>query len=205
MADNSFMSPCRQCRAENTKLFLKGDRCLTAKCPIVKKKKFVGKGRRGKTSYYGLQLREKQKLKRFYGLSESQFKKCYEMANHAAGNTGEMLFQFLERRLDNLVYRSGFAVSRPQARQMVNHGLFMVNDRVCDIPSYLLQKGDQISLRDSKKQLTIIEGNLNREYQIPEWISKKDNFHVEIMSFPLREDITDLEVKEQLIIELYSR
>lgn len=200
------MSSCRQCRAENTKLFLKGDRCLTAKCPITQKKKgSFGKARRGKTSYYGLQLREKQKLKRFYGVSESQFRKYYAIAAHAVGNTGEILIQSLERRLDNIVYRSGLAVSRSQARQMVSHGLFNLNNKMCNIPSLLVAIEDVVSLKENKKQITMVEANLSREYTVPQWLNKKDDYHVVVQSFPVREDMVDLEVKEQLIIELYSR
>jgi len=202
-----YLGPvCRLCRKEKVKLFLKGDKCITSKCPLSKRKKSPGmfSAKKGKTSYFGMQLREKQKLKRFYYLSESQFHKYYELATKARGNTGEVLLQLLERRLDNIIYRSGFASSRKQARQFVSHKYFTVNGRNVNIPSMLVKKGDIVKIKDYKLS-PLIEENLKREITLPNWLEKIDDHTVKVIELPLRSDIQDIQVKEQMIIELYSK
>lgn len=198
---------CRLCRREGVKLFLKGDRCSTAKCAVSKKKKAPGnaKAKKGKTSYYGLQLREKQKLKRFYYMSEAQFKKFFEFAAKAEGNTGANLIQFLERRLDNVVYRLGIATSRKQARKMISYGLMTLNDKKVKVPSIIVKKGDIIKIRENRKNSRLFEENLKREVKLPTWLEKMDNFSGKVMELPKREEFIDLAVKEQMIIELYSK
>lgn len=198
---------CRLCRREGTKLFLKGERCVTGKCAISKKRRAPGsaKGRRGKVSYYGQQLREKQKVKRYYSVSELQFRESYEKASRALGNTGELLLQYLERRLDNIVYRLGFADSRAQARQMILHGFFTLNDRKANIPSMLVKKGDLVKVKESRKSASVIDANIQKERILQTWLEKTDDYTGKIMELPLREDIQDIPIQEQLIIELYSK
>lgn len=198
---------CRLCRREGAKLFLKGDRCLTGKCAINRKKGAPGvvKQKRGKVSNYGLQLREKQKVKRFYAVSESQFRKYYEMASRAQGNTGELLIQYLERRLDNVVYRLGFAVSRNQARQVISHGLVELNDRKASIASMMVRKGDVIKIKENKRQIGLFDDNIKRETTLPTWLEKMDDFSGKVMEMPTRDIITDVAFKEQMIVELYSK
>jgi len=203
-----YLGPsCRLCRREGSKLYLKGDRCLTGKCALSKKKKAPGmaKAKKGKSSYYGLQLREKQKVKRFYFVSELQFKKSYFMGAKAQGNTGEMLIQFLERRLDNVVYRLGFAVSRKQARFLVSYGHFTVNGKKATIPSMILKKGDVVAVKESSKNMVIFEENAKRENRIPNWLEKVDSFNGKVMELSQRADVTDIPIKEQMIVELYSK
>ncbi|HOJ50014.1 MAG TPA: 30S ribosomal protein S4 [Spirochaetota bacterium] len=203
-----YLGPvCRLCRRERVKLFLKGDKCSTAKCPLSKRKKAPGMGssKKGKLSYYGMQLREKQKLKRFYYLSEAQFHKYYELATKARGNTGEVLLQILERRLDNIIYRAGFTTSRKQARQLVSHKFFTVNGINVNIPSILIKKGDVIKIKENRINSSIIQENLNREISLPNWLEKIDAHTVKVIDLPLRSDIQDIQVKEQMIIELYSK
>ena len=198
---------CRLCRREGLKLYLKGDRCLTSKCSLSRRKKAPGmaRGRRGKLSNFGLQLREKQKVKRYYGVAEKQFRKYYQMAARAQGNTGELLIQYLERRIDNIVYRLGFAVSRNQAKQMVAHGLITINGTKIKTSSILIKKGDVIKINEKKKEKTIVKENSERELTIVEWLEKTDDFSGKILELPNREDIQDIPMKEQLIIEHYSK
>jgi len=186
---------------------LKGDRCLTGKCAINRKKGAPGvvKQKRGKVSNYGLQLREKQKVKRFYAVSESQFRKYYEMASRAQGNTGELLVQYLERRLDNVVYRLGFAVSRNQARQVISHGLVEMNDRKASIASMMVRKGDVIKIKENKRQIGLFDDNIKRENTLPTWLEKMDDFSGKVMELPTRDIVTDVAFKEQMIVELYSK
>jgi len=201
---------CRLCRRENQKLFLKGSKCYSEKC-AVSRRNFApgqhGKKNRNKPFSYGLQLREKQKARRFYGILESQFEKYFDMAERKQGITGDNLLQILESRLDNVVYRMGFAMSRPEARQLVNHGHFTVNGKKCDIPSYLLKDGDVISIkeksRSSDKIKAVLEANASKP--IPKWLDvDRTNGQAKVITLPTREEI-DLVVEEHLIVELYSK
>src|SRR6476661_146556 len=201
---------CRLCRREGMKLFLKGERCYTDKCAI-EKRNFPpwqhGKTRKQKLAGYGVQLREKQKVKRIYGVLEDQFRRYFEAADRTRGITGETLLQLLERRFDNVVYRLGLATSRPQARQLVRHGHFLVNGKKVDIPSYSLRAGDVVTIKPtSTKSATIahaIEEVKGRG--IPGWLSFDANASSgRIVSMPTREQI-NLPVQEQLIVELYSK
>ena len=200
---------CRLCRRESQKLFLKGDRCYTDKCAADRRPYPPGQHGQGrtKTSEYGLQLREKQKAKRYYGILESQFRGYFEMASKRKGKTGENLLAILESRLDNTVYRLGFAMSRAEARQLVLHGHFLVNGRKVNIPSFLLKPGMIITLKEKSRGLdklkSVIEANAFR--QPPKWLEYDPNAMVaKVVSTPLREDI-DLPIEEQLIVELYSK
>ncbi|WP_020612033.1 30S ribosomal protein S4 [Sediminispirochaeta bajacaliforniensis] len=203
---------CRLCRAEKTKLFLKGERCHTGKCPIAKKKNPPGKGprfRARKMSDYGIQLREKQKLRRMYGLLEKQFKLTFVEAERLRGKTGENLIILLERRLDNVVYRLRFANSRKQARQLVSHGHILVNGKRVTIPSYVVRQGDEIEIREASKKMVVIKDAL-KEYTksgVMPWIMlDPDAMKGSLSAIPGRNDVTDLsDVNEQLIVELYSR
>ena len=203
---------CRLCRTEQKKLFLKGDRCKSDKCPLNKKRGAPGKdpqGRAGKRSEYGLQLREKQKLKRTYGMLEKQFRLTFAKALRMPGITGENLIQLLECRLDNVVFRMHFASSRNQARQLVSHGHFTVNGKPVNIPSYEIKPGDVIEVKEkSKKMIAIMDAlkEVSKSGNYP-WINldidaEKGTF----VSYPERSAIVDLaDVKEQLVVELYSR
>ena len=200
---------CRLCRREGMKLFLKGERCYTEKCAI-EKRNFPpgqhGKTRKAKLVGYGVQLREKQKVKRIYGVLEDQFRRYFEQAERTRGITGETLLQLLERRLDNVAYRLGFATSRPQARQLVRHGHFLVNGRKVDVPSYSLKSGDTVVVRESSRQNPAIL-HAQEEVKgrgIPEWISPEGELGGKVVSMPTREQI-NLPVQEQLIVELYSK
>jgi small subunit ribosomal protein S4 len=191
------------------KLFLKGERCYTEKCAIEKRNVPPGqhgRSRKQKMVGYGVQLREKQKVKRIYGVLEDQFRRYFEQAERTRGITGETLLQLLERRLDNAVYRLGFATSRPQARQLVRHGHFQVNGRKVDIPSYSLKVGDVISVRESSRQnasiLHAVEEVKGRG--VPEWLTLDAGMAGKVVSVPTREQI-NLPVQEQLIVELYSK
>jgi len=200
---------CRLCRREGEKLFLKGDRCYTDKCSIERRKYAPGLHgqKRGKLSDYGLQLREKQKLRRSYSILEGQFKRYFHMAEKIKGVTGTNLLQLLECRLDNVVYRLGFASNRRQARQMVTHGHFVVNGRKVDIPSYLVRPGDVVELKETSRALEGIKENLSKvEHKgIPAWIElDASNFKGKILHVPSRDEIP-IPVQEQLIVELYSR
>jgi small subunit ribosomal protein S4 len=192
------------------KLFLKGSKCFSEKCP-VEKRNFApgqhGKDRKAKVVGYGLQLREKQKAKRIYFTLEKQFRNYFEKAAHTKGVTGEALLQQLERRLDNVVYRLGFAISRRQARQLVRHGHVAVNGRKVNIPSYQVSQGDEIAVRDNSKKLVIIEGakEFTSHQPVSSWLEvDRDNYKGRVTALPKREDI-NLPINEQLIVELYSK
>jgi len=200
---------CRLCRREGDKLFLKGDRCYTDKCAVERRKYAPGQHgqRRKKLSDYALQLREKQKAKETYGVLERQFKRYFYMAEKKKGVTGSNLLQLLERRLDNIVYRLGFAANRRQARQFVLHGHFTVNDRRVNIPSCLVRTGDRIGLMEKSKKLSAVEENISKmEHRgIPSWVEMDMNsLKGKVLNYPTREEI-DLPVQEQLIVELYSK
>jgi small subunit ribosomal protein S4 len=201
---------CRLCRREKMKLFLKGAKCDTMKCPIERRPYPPGDhGRtqlRRKDSEYLTQLREKQKARRIYGLLEKQFRNLYEEANRQKGVTGENLLRMLELRLDNVAYRAGWGSSRSQARQLVRHGHVSVNGRRVTIPSYTLRKGDVIALRDKAKAMIVIRHNLDIiDRAIPPWLEAVgDKSSVTVRDLPMREHI-DVPVREQLIVELYSK
>ena len=200
---------CRICRREGQKLFLKGSRCYTDKCSIARRNYAPGQHgqRRKKLSEYGTQLREKQKTKAFYGVQEKQFRKYFEMASVTKGVTGERLLQILESRLDNVVYRLGFGVSRAQARQLVNHGHFEVNGKKVDIPSYLVKPGDVVAVREIRKDNKTIKENVenNSSRPIPAWLEKdNEKLSGRVLKLASREDI-DIPVQEHLIVELYSK
>lgn len=202
-------SQCRICRRENTKLFLKGDRCYSDKCSFDRRSYAPGQHgkRRTKHSDYGIQLREKQKLKRIYGVLEKQFRCCLVNAGQMKGITGENLLILLERRLDNVVYRLGFAQTRNQARQLVNHGHFLINNRKVDIPSYLVKIGENIELNEkSRKMPNITEALETVERRgIPSWVElDKNNLKGKVLTYPQRTDLT-MSVQEQLVVELYSK
>ncbi|GHV68870.1 30S ribosomal protein S4 [Spirochaetia bacterium] len=203
---------CRLCRTEQKKLMLKGERCRSDKCPINRKRPAPGKdpkARPGKRSDYGVQLREKQKLKRIYGMQEKQFSLFFERALRMTGITGENLFVLLERRLDNVVYRLRFAVSRSQARQTVLHGHVLVNGKRVNVPSYLVRADDTIEIAESSKNLVLIKDAL-KEYGksgVMPWLQlDPDALKGKFLAAPRRSDITDLaDIKEQMIVELYSK
>ena len=200
---------CRICRREGQKLFLKGSRCYTDKCSVTRRNYAPGEHGQGKKklSEYGMQLREKQKTKYFYGVGEKQFRKYFEMASNKKGITGENLLQILESRLDNVVYRAGFGTSRAQARQLVNHGHFDVNGRKVDIPSYLVKTGDVITVREIKKDNKTIKENIevNKAKPVPAWLEKdNEKLSGKVIRLSAREDI-DLPIEEHLIVELYSK
>ncbi|MDR0644557.1 MAG: 30S ribosomal protein S4 [Treponema sp.] len=203
---------CRLCRTEQKKLMLKGDKCKSDKCPINKKRAAPGKDpkiRMGKRSDYGVQLREKQKLKRIYGMQEKQFKLFFERALRMPGITGENLFALLERRLDNVVYRLRLAVSRSQARQIVLHGHITVNGRRVNIPSYLVKNEDEIAVGETSKNLTLINDALKEfgKSGVVPWLRLDvDAMKGKFLAVPRRIDITDLaDIKEQMIVEFYSK
>ena len=201
---------CRLCRREGMKLFLKGAKCFTDKCPI-EKRNFApgqhGKDRKAKVVGYGLQLREKQKAKRIYFAQEGQFRNYFEKAATSKGVTGELLLQQLERRLDNVVYRLGFAVARRQARQLVRHGHIAVNGRKVNIPSYQINSGDEIEVRENSKKLAALEiaKDFASHQAPPTWLEvDRDAYKGRVIALPKREDI-NLPINEQLIVELYSK
>lgn len=202
-------SVCKQCRREGQKLFLKGQRCYTDKCAVGRRAYAPGQHGQGrhKTSEYGLQMRAKQMTKRFYGVLESQFRKYYAMAEKKQGKTGEEMLVLLERRLDNVVYRLGWANSRPEARQLVTHGHIAVNGKRVDIPSYLTSADEVISVMDksrkSEKIKSVFEANASRP--VPKWLEEnRDAFEGKVVVLPTREEI-DLPVDETLIVEYYSK
>ena len=200
---------CRLCRREGQKLFLKGDKCYTDKCAMVTRAKVPGQhgDGRSKTSEYGLQLREKQKTKRYYGVLEKQFRSYYEMAERRPGQTGQNLLSILETRLDNVVYRLGFAMSRAEARQLITHGHFTVNGRKVNIPSYLVKPGMVIALKDRSRALEKIKASVeaNAFRQPPKWLEyDAQNLVAKVTAVPERDDI-DLPIEEHLIVELYSK
>jgi small subunit ribosomal protein S4 len=200
---------CRLCRREGEKLFLKGIRCNTEKCGVERRKYAPGQHgqSRGKLSDYGIQLREKQKVRRIYGIMERQFRLYFEEAARVKGITGEVLLQLLERRLDNVVFRMGFGANRRQARQLVRHGHFQVNGRRVDIPSFLLRAGDEVQVVEASRESTVIADNLAiAEHRgAPEWIEfNAQGLKGKFVRIPTREEI-QLPVQEQLIVELYSK
>jgi small subunit ribosomal protein S4 len=201
---------CKLCRRERQKLFLKGTKCLTEKCPM-EKRAFPpgqhGQSRRSRISEYGVQLREKQKVRRIYGVLERQFRNYFESATKQSGRTGDALVKFLERRLDNVVYRIGFAPSRKSARQLVLHRHFTVNNKIVDVASYLVKPGDVIQVRDHSKKLTLIHDSMKRvkDTAMLPWLSiDKATLTGTFLNIPERADIP-LNANEQLIVELYSK
>ena len=202
---------CRLCRREGMKLFLKGERCHTEKCAI-EKRNFVpgqhGKDRKVKLVGYGLQLREKQKVRRIYGVLESQFRITFEKASRAKGITGENLLSMLERRLDSVIYRMGLANSRSQARQVVRHGHIQVNGRKVDIPSALVKPGDEVSVKEASKNNSSILAARDATAHAPSpgWMDvDRENLKGRINSTPRRDELTQIPINEQLIVELYSK
>ena len=200
---------CRLCRRESQKLFLKGDRCYSEKCSVDKRTYPPGQHGQARTRFsdYGLQLREKQKVKRMYGLLERQFEGTLQAATRMKGRTGENLLMLLERRLDNVVFRMGFATSRAEARQLVRHGHFLLNGRKATIPSMLVKPGAKISVRERSRGVARIVGALDtlEGRSVPQWLEiEKERFEGTVKQMPTREDIT-LPIEEQLIVELYSR
>lgn len=200
---------CRLCRRENTELFLKGDRCYTDKCAIKRRNYPPGQHGQGrsKVSDYGLQLREKQKVKRLYGLLEKQFRSYFVRAERTKGVTGANLLLLLERRLDNTAYRLGFASSRAEARQLVRHGHFTLNGRKATIPSMQVKVGDLIELREKSRNVAVINEALDAVVRrgIPQWLElDRDAFKGAVKTLPVREDVTS-QIQEQLIVELYSK
>lgn len=198
---------CRQCRREGEKLFLKGDRCYTDKCALTRRGTPPGQhgARRTKLSEFGIQLREKQKVKRAYGLIENQFRQTYERASKQAGITGENLLRLLELRLDNVVFRMGFAHSRKEARQLVTHGHFTINGKKADIPSMTLNVGDIVAVREKSLSSEKFKGLIEKATTAPKWIQADiEKLAGKVIALPEREDI-DLPIDERLIIELYSK
>ncbi len=201
---------CRLCRREGMKLFLKASRCFSDKCAIERRGYAPGehgKSRRVKETNYGLQLREKQKARRIYGLLERQFRHYFHKASDAKGVTGEVLLQMLERRLDNVIFRLGFAGNRATARQIVRHGHVRVNGRKVDIPSFLVKSGDEVSIRERSKKLSVVVNSLEsrKGQSSPEWLEvNADQVTGRVLSIPTRESIP-VPINEQLIVELYSK
>lgn len=198
---------CRLCRREGQKLYLKGERCYSDKCAVSRRGYAPGQHgqARKKLSNYGLQLREKQKAKRFYGLIETQFRTYFEKAEKMQGITGENLLRILETRLDNVVYRMGFAASRKEARQLVTHGHFTVNGKKVDIPSYLVSVGDVIKVKEKSVSSPKFKQMAEEAKNVPNWVEvSAENLEGKVVSLPTREDI-DIPIAEHLIVELYSR
>lgn len=203
-------SVCRICRRENIKLFLKGDRCYGDKCAFDRRSYAPGQHgqrRRGKISDYGIQLREKQKVKRIYGLSEKQFRLTFQSADRQKGITGSNLLVLLERRLDNVVYRLGFVNTRTQGRHFVRHNHFLVNGKKVNIPSYLIKVGDEVSVGEKSQKVTAIGDSLEAVVRrgLPSWLEvEKDKMKGVVKGLPVRDDLT-MPMQEQLIVELYSK
>jgi small subunit ribosomal protein S4 len=200
---------CRLCRREGLKLFLKGERCYTDKCAIERRNYPPGEHgqARPKFSEYSVQLREKQKLRRIYGVLEGQFRRYFQMADRAKGVTGETLLQLLERRLDNIVYRIGFATSRSEARQLVRHGHFRVNGRKVNVPSYLVRAGDTVGVRERSQKVARIQEALELAQRrgIPDWLEvTPEAFAGRVKALPVRSDLT-MPINEKLVVELYSK
>lgn len=202
---------CRLCRREGTKLFFKGERCHTEKC-AVEKRNFIpgqhGKDRKPKIVGYGLQLREKQKLKRFYGLLEAQFHNLFEKASKMKGVTGDNLLSMLERRLDSVVYKMGFGASRPQARQVVRHGHVQVNGRKVNIPSFSVKVGDVVEIREKSRNHAAILAARDATAHLPSpnWLEvDRDALKGRVIGLPKREDLVQIQVNERLVVELYSK
>jgi small subunit ribosomal protein S4 len=203
-------SVCKLCRRENTKLFLKAERCYTDKCAIVRRSYPPGQHgqARIKQSEYSIQLREKQKIRRLYGVLERQFRGYFERAARTKGITGDNLLQLLERRLDNIVQRMGFAGSKKEARQLVRHGHLLVNGRKVNIPSYLLKAGDVVELREKSRSMGQVQQTLAavEKRGFPSWLEiDKAQFRGKVLSLPARDECTLPTVKEQLVVELYSK
>lgn len=202
-------SVCRFCRRENQKLFLKGDRCFTEKCSFERRAYPPGQHGQGriKFSEYGLQLREKQKVRRMYGLLEKQFRNLFDKADRLRGITGENFLGMLERRLDNVVYRAGFANSRSEARQLVRHGHFLVNDKKVNIPSLQVDKGDVVAIREKSHSLTQVKAAMEaaKRREVPQWLDMSPSeFKATVRDLPARDDV-GAPIEERLIVELYSR
>ena len=202
---------CRQCRREGMKLFLKGERCHTEKC-AVEKRNFPpgqhGKDRKPKIVGYGLQLREKQKARRYYGILEQQFRNLYEKASAQKGITGDNMLNMLERRLDNVIYRMGFGTSRPQSRQIVRHGHIQVNGRKVNIPSYVVKPGDIVEVREKSRNNPTILGarDATAHAPSPNWLEvDREGLKAKVLGQPKREDLVQIQLNEQLIVELYSK
>lgn len=198
---------CRQCRREGCKLFLKGERCTSKKCAFERRQTLPGQhgAARKRVTEYGLQLREKQKVKRAYGILEKQFRRYYEEAERMKGITGENMLSLIERRLDNVVYRMGIGASRKECRQIVNHGQITVNGRRVNIPSFIVKPGDIIAIKENKRDLEMFKDLKGMKIIMPKWLEfNSEKLEGKILANPSREDI-DLNIKEHLIIELYSR
>jgi len=199
---------CRLCRREGMKLYLKGDRCYSDKCAIDRRSYVPGQHGQGrkKVSGYGIQLREKQKAKRYYGVMESQFRKYFNMAERMKGVTGENLLSILESRLDNLVYRIGLAESRKEARQLVRHGHFLVNGKKVDIPSYLVKVGDVVEVKENSRSSEKFKGLVENNQRVaPDWLEvDMEKMRARVVGVPKKEHI-DIPIEEHLIVELYSR
>ena len=196
---------CRLCRREGTKLFLKGDRCFSAKCGIERRAYPPGQHGQGRVRFsdYGVQLREQQKVKRMYGLLEKQFESTMKRASRMKGRAGENLLVLLERRLDNVIFRLGFATSRAEARQLVRHGHFSLNGHKTTIPSLMVKPGHKVSLREKSREVTRVQGALEalEESSVPQWLEiEKTTFEGTVKALPTREDVT-LPIEEQLIVE----
>lgn len=200
-------SVCRLCRREGEKLFLKGNRCFTDKCAFERRSYAPGQHgqRRPRVTNFGIQLREKQKVKRMYGLMEKQFRNLFKKAERMKGVTGHNFMTLLERRLDNVVYRANMALSRKQARQLVSHGHVHVNGRRLDIPSYIVNSGDVIEIREKSREMVPVKESLEAGREIPEWLSvDTEKCKAEVTALPTRESITH-PIQEQLIVEFFSR
>ena len=198
---------CKLCRREGTKLFLKGDRCTSGKCALDRRSTVPGQhgAANKKVREYGRQLREKQKTRRYYGVLEKQFYNYYEEADRTEGMTGENLICLLERRLDNVVYRMGFAESRREARQFVLHGHITINGKKADIPSMLVKAGDVVAIKESSRSSSKFKGFLEKSSVVPKWLDvDKDNYTAKVVALPAREDV-EFPFEEQLIVELYSK
>ena len=201
---------CRLCRREGGKLFLKGDKCYSGKCPFEKRPVAPGQhglaSARKKVSEYGKQLREKQKVKRIYGVQEGQYRACYEKADRMKGITGENMLSLLERRLDNVIFRMGIGGSRAQARQLVNHGHFLVNGKKVNIPSYIVKVGDVVTVKESKNSNKYFEAlKSTKGGNTPKWLEfDTEKLQGKILALPEREDI-DSQIAEHMIVELYSK
>ena len=202
-------SACRICRRENLKMYLKGERCYTDKCAIERRNYPPGEHGQGRTKFseYAVQLREKQKVKRMYGLMERQFRRYFTLAERSRGITGESLLLFLERRLDNMIYRMGFATSRAEARQLVRHGHFLIEGKKVDIPSYLVRPGQVVSVRERSRTVTrILEAIEQAERRgVPDWLEvQREAFSARVKALPTRADLT-MPINEKLVVELYSK
>jgi len=198
---------CRQCRREGCKLFLKGERCTSKKCAMERRPVAPGQHGTGRkrVTEYGTQLREKQKVKKAYGILEKQFRRYYEEAERQKGVTGETMLSLIERRLDNVVYRMGIGASRSESRQIVNHAQITVNGKTVNIPSYQVKVGDVIAVKENKRELEMFKQLKGMKIVMPKWLEfNSDTLEGKILALPTREDI-DLNIKEHLIIELYSR